>query len=143
MLAFNHALAGSIVAIVVPAPLVPLVAFTSHFLLDLTPHAHGEEPPFSRFLKIQIAIDAILCAFIIPIILWLFPDRWLIIGIGIFFGFVPDALYLFWRKGPKWLDKFLDFTHWIQWGERPYGWIYDVFYGFLFGLLLLVLAGKI
>jgi hypothetical protein len=140
MLAFNHLLAGSIVAVMTPAPLVPVIAFASHFILDLFPHAHGEEPPFSRFLKIQIYIDVVLCVVTIFFLLWLFPDRWLIVSIGAFFGFLPDALWIFWRKGPKWFDKFLDFAHWIQWGERPYGWIFDAFYAMVMIIALSHLA---
>ena len=142
MLAFNHILAGSIVAVVVPAPLVPVVAFASHFLLDLMPHSFGEEPPYSRALKIQIAIDAIISVITVFFILWLFPDQRLIVGIGAFFGLLPDFLWIFWRKGPKWLDKILDFAHWIQWGERPYGWIFDAFYGFLMVFTLIVLSPR-
>jgi hypothetical protein len=140
MLAFNHILAGSIVAVTVPAPLVPIVAFTSHFVLDMFPHAFGEEPPYSRFLKIQIVVDAIVCIPIIILLLFLFPHQWLIVGIGAFFGLLPDFLWLLWRRGPKWLDKILDFAHWIQWGERPYGWIFDALYGFLMIFALVVLA---
>lgn len=140
MLAFNHILAGSIVGAIVPAPVVPVVAFVTHFVLDLFPHAHGEEPPYSRFLKIQIAIDALLTVVAIGLVLWLFQDRWFIIGVGAFFGLLPDFLWLLWRRGPKWLDKFLDFAHWIQWGERPYGWIFDAFYGLLMVVILFHLA---
>lgn len=141
MLAFNHVLAGSIVAVVTPAPLVPLVAFISHFLLDLFPHAHGEEPPYSRFLKIQIGIDAVVTLVASVFVLWLFRDQWFIVSIGAFFGLLPDFLWIFWKKGgPKWFQKFLDWAHWIQWGERSYGWIFDAFYGFLFVFTLVVLA---
>ena len=140
MLAFNHILAGSIVGAIVPAPAVPAVAFVSHFILDLFPHAHGEEPPYSRFLKVQIAIDAVLTVVAIGLVLWLFQDRWFIVGVGAFFGLLPDFLWLLWRRGPKWLDKFLDFAHWIQWGERPYGWIFDAFYGFVMIVILFHLA---
>jgi hypothetical protein len=141
MLAFNHILAGSIVAVVVPAPLVPVVAFVSHFLLDMTPHAFGEEPPYSRFLKIQIAVDAVISVIAIVFLLWLFPpSQWFIVGVGAFFGLLPDFLWLLWRRGPKWLDKFLDFAHWIQWGERPYGWIFDAFYGFIMVAALFALT---
>lgn len=142
MLAFNHILAGSIVAVVVPAPLVPVVAFASHFVLDLFPHAYGEEPPYSRFLKIQVAVDALASLAVIPILLLLFPDQWLIVGVGAFFGLLPDFLWLAWRKGIKWLDTFLDWAHWIQWGERPYGWIFDAFYGMLMLITLYLLAGQ-
>lgn len=136
MLAFNHLLAGSIVATIVPAPLVPVVAFASHFILDLFPHAHGEEPPYSRFLKTQIWIDAVVSVAVLVFLFLLFPDNWPIIMTGAFFGFLPDALWILWRKGPKWLDKFLDFAHWIQWGERPYGWIFDAFYGMTMVIIL-------
>lgn len=144
MLAFNHLLAGSVVAVVVPAPLVPVVAFTSHYLLDLTPHAYGEEPPYSRRLKIQFVVDAAVSAAVLLFLLWFFPvDKWLLVGTGAFFGFLPDALWLFWRRGPEWLDKILDFSHWIQWGERTYGWIFEAFYGFLFVFTLFALSGRL
>lgn len=144
MLGFNHILSGSIVALIVPAPLVPFVAFGSHYLLDMTPHAHGEEPPYSRFLKTQITIDAIVSLLAIGLVIWLFPTRWPLLGVGAFFGLLPDTLWLFWRKGgPKWFQKFLDWAHWIQWGERPYGWIFDAFYGFLFAFTLFAFAGKV
>ncbi len=140
MLAFNHILAGSIVAVITPTPLIPITAFVSHFVLDLLPHAHGEEPPYSRFLKIQIATDAVVSLFAVAFIVWLFPDNWPVIGMGAFFGLLPDFLWLLWRKGPKWLDKFLDFAHWIQWGERPYGWIFDAFYALMMVITLHLLA---
>lgn len=143
MLAFNHLLAGSVVAVIVPAPLVPVVAFVSHFALDLFPHANGEEPPYSRFLKTQIAIDAVVSVGVIGFLFWLFPTNWPIIMTGAFFGLLPDFLWLLWRRGPQWLDKFLDWAHWIQWGERPYGWIFDALYAFLFGFTLFALAGKL
>ena len=142
MLAFNHILAGSIVANIVPVPLVPVVAFASHFVLDMFPHAHGEEPPYSRFWKIQLAVDAVVSLLAVVFIIWLFPANWLLVGMGAFFGVLPDVLWLVWRKGLKWLDKFLDWAHWIQWGERPYGWIFDAFYGLVMGITLYLLAGQ-
>lgn len=144
MLAFNHILSGSIVGLIVPAPFVPLVAFVSHYLLDLMPHAYGEEPPYTRFLKIQIAVDAVVSLLAIVLVVWLFPTRWPLAALGAFFGFLPDALWVFWRKGgPRWFQKFLDWAHWIQWGERPYGWIFDAFYAFAFSFTLFALAGKV
>lgn len=143
MLVFNHMLAGSIVALTVPGPLVPVVAFSSHYLLDMTPHGYGEEPPFSRRLKIQFAADAVVSVITLVFLLCFFPmAQWPAIGIGVFFGVLPDALWAFWRKGPKWLDRILDFSHWIQWGERTYGWIFEAFYGFLFVFTLFALTGR-
>lgn len=144
MLAFNHLLAGSIVAVVVPAPLVPVVAFGSHYLLDLTPHGYGEEPPYSKRLKIQFAVDAVASVAVIGFLLLFFPiEKWPIVFTGAFFGFLPDMLWIFWKRGPKWLDRILDFSHWIQWGERTYGWIFEAFYGFIFVFTLFALGGRL
>lgn len=140
MLGFNHLLAGSIVAVIVPTPLVPVVAFVSHFVLDLFPHAFGEEPPFSKKLKIQIIADAAVCVLTLIFLYWLFPIRWPTIFLGAFFGFLPDCLWIFWRRGPKWLDKFLDWAHKIQWAEVPDGWILDGFYGLSMSLILYLIA---
>ena len=142
MLAFNHVLAGSIIGVVTPAPLVPVIALASHFILDLSPHSGDSETryPYNRRFIIQLVIDALLCIGSLVFAIWLFPHQWLIIGIGAFLAVMPDFLWTLWHRGPKWLDKFLDWAHWIQWGERPYGWIFDAFYAFLMVFALLVLS---
>ena len=141
MLALNHTLAGAIVAVIVPAPFVPIVALASHFFLDMFPHANGEEPPFSRNLKLQIGIDLALTPLAFAFALWLFPDQWLIITVGVFFGVLPDALWVFWKRGgPQWFQRFLDWAHWIQWGERPNGWIFDAIYALLMAITLYLLS---
>ncbi len=141
MLAINHTLAGATIAVIIPAPLVPAVAIASHFLLDMMPHADGAEPPIPKRIKRQIGIDLALTPFVYLFILWLFPEQWLIVTIGVFFSVMPDALWIFWRRGgPRWFQKFLDWAHWIQWGERPYGWIFDAFYAFLMIFTLVQLA---
>lgn len=141
MLALNHTLAGAIIAVVVPAPAVPFVALASHFFFDTFPHANGEEPPLSRALKRQIAIDLSLTPFAYAFALLLFPGQWLLITIGVFFSVLPDALWVFWRRGgPQWFQKFLDWAHWIQWGERPNGWVFDAIYAMLFGITLYLLS---
>lgn len=145
MLVFNHLLAGAAIGVIVPAPLVAPVAFVAHFVMDLFPHAYGEEPPYSRRLKIQVATDVAISLLTIPFVLWLFPpEQWFIIGVGAFFSLFPDLLWLFWRRGgPEWFQRLLDWAHWIQWGERTYGWIFDAFYGFILAFILLALAGKL
>lgn len=142
MLAFNHVLAGSIIAVITPAPLVPFVALASHFLLDLTPHTGNSDTryPYTKPFLIQLIIDGFLSIVGFVLALTLFPDQWFIISIGAFFGAAPDLLWPLWHHGPKWLDKFLNWAEWIQWGERPYGWLFDLFYGFLFVFTLFVLA---
>lgn len=144
MLVLNHTLAGALTAVLVPAPLVPVVAFVSHFLLDMMPHSNGEEPPLSRAMKIQIGIDLVLSPFVFAFTIWLFPHQWFIVTVGVFFGVLPDTLWIFWRRwGPDWFQRFLDWAHWIQWGERSYGWIFDVFYALVFTFFLSIIAGRI
>lgn len=142
MLGFNHVLAGSIVAVITPAPLVPVAALVSHFLLDLTPHFGRSKTayPYTRPFKWLLAADGLLCISGFIFALLLFHDKWFIVGAGAFFGLMPDMLWPLWHHGPKWLDKFLDWAEWIQWGERPYGWILDVLYGIFFAVLLYFLS---
>ncbi len=145
MLGFNHTLAGSIVAVITPAPLVPFVAFASHFLLDLAPH-YGNDPkvkPGNKAFRRLIAIDGTLCVLAYAFAVLLFPSQWLIIGIGVFFSLLPDFFWLFLKhRLERAFDRFLKWAGDIQWGERPYGWMFDGFYGFIFTLTLLSLASN-
>lgn len=142
MLGFNHVLAGSIVAVIVPAPFVPIVALVSHFLLDTFPHFGNSTTiyPYTRRFKILLIADAILCFAGLAFAIYLFPHLAGIIAIGAFFGALPDFLWLWRDKGPKWFQKFLAFANWIQWGERPYGWIFDAFYALLLAIVLFLLS---
>ena len=138
MLGFNHVLAGSIIALITPAPLVPAVAVISHFVLDLFPH-FGESDtvkPGTKSFRNLVILDGVLCIAGFLLAVWLFPAQWFIIAVGAFFAAAPDLLWPLWHHGPKWLDKFLDWAHWIQWGERPYGWIFDAFYALMMVIIL-------
>jgi hypothetical protein len=142
MLGFNHALAGSIVAVITPAPLVPFISLASHIVLDMTPHFGETETmyPYTKSFKALLVVDGLLCITGTLFSMWLYPDKWFIVGVGAFFGVLPDFFWLLWHRGPKWLDKFLDWAQWIQWGERPYGWIFDVFYAMLMCITLYLLS---
>lgn len=145
MLGFNHALSGSIIAVITPAPMVPVVAFVSHYLLDLTPH-YGNDPRLEspKAFKKLLAIDGVLCIGSVIFAIWLFPAQWFMIGVGAFFAVLPDLFWVFLKhRISKSFDKFLDWAGRIQWGERPYGWIFDATYGLLFVLFLISLGGKI
>lgn len=148
MTGFNHTLAGSIIAVLVPAPLVPLVALINHFVLDAFPHfgRHPEINPGDRkhypnIFKYWLVGDALLC-FAALFGAWaLFPDKWLIITIGAFFAAGPDFLWLLepYAKA-AWAKKFFAFAKWIQWGERPWGWILEIVYGVALAVALIVLS---
>ncbi len=144
MLGFNHTLAGSIVAVIVPAPFVPIVALVSHYLLDMLPHfgASDTVKPYTTSFKRLLITDAILCIVALIFAIILFPEQWLIIMIGAFFGTAPDFLWILQNRGPRWLDIILDWSEWIQWGERPYGWILDAIYALLMAITLYLLAGQ-
>lgn len=141
MTGFNHTLAGCIIAVLVPAPLVPFVAFASHFLLDMTPHFGQSErfSPYTRDFKLMLVADAILCFSSLGFAVVLFPSMWLILAIGAFFATLPDFMSLL-EGRVLWLNKFFHFATVIQWGERPYGWIFDVLYASIFVSVLLSLA---
>ncbi len=138
MLGFNHTLAGSIIAIITPAPLVPIVAFASHFLLDMTPHFGRSKRiyPYTPEFKILLVVDAILCISSLLFAIYLFPDKWFILSVGAFFSTLPDFMWLLKDRVRK-LKKFFYFAEVIQWGERPYGWIFDLIYAVLFIAVLL------
>jgi hypothetical protein len=142
MLGFNHALAGSIVAVLTPASLVPVIALVLHFVLDTFPHFGNSNRvyPYTRPFKQLLAADALLCIAGVIFAISLFPHLWLIILVGAFFGVLPDFLWIWREKGPSWFQRFLQFANWIQWGERPYGWLFDVFYGLMMVIILYVLA---
>lgn len=142
MLGFNHVLAGSLIAVITPAPMVPLAAFGSHFILDLFPHFGNSTSvyPYTKSFKLLLVADALLCIAALSLALLLFPDKWFIIMVGAFFGALPDFFWLAYHRGSKWIDTFLGWAEWIQWGERPYGWMFDAFYGFAFAFILVTLA---
>lgn len=130
MMAFNHILAGSIIGATLPPLFSAPIALASHFLLDLTPHSLGEtERPYSRQFIITLSVDIILSLGCIIAIPFVFPNNWLHVYIGAFFGLLPDFLWPLWHKGSQWLDIFLHWAARIQWGERSYGWLYEGVYG--------------
>lgn len=144
----NHTLVGAIIAVTLPPPLVPAVALISHFVLDALPHfgRHPEINPgdrrhYPKIFKYWLVGDAILC-FTALFGAWaLFPNKWLIITIGAFFAAGPDFLWLLEPHAKtRWAKKFFAFAKWIQWGERPWGWILEIIYGFLFASLLFTLS---
>lgn len=140
MTGFNHTLAGAIIGIVVPAPFVPIVAYFSHFILDVFPHfgRHPDVTHGSKRLRQIIVIDGILSLAVFLLAASLFPDKWFMIGVGSFFAVLPDFQWIFKRylHTPKW---FLNFSSKIQWGERPWGWTLEILYGSIFmGMLFQV-----
>lgn len=141
MLGFNHTLAGAITGIIIPLPAVPLVAFASHFALDVFPHfgRHAKFKPYTTPFLILLAADGILCLGAAVLGLWLAHEQWLAVGLGIVFSILPDLMWLL-GGNIRQLKPFLRFSSMIQWGERPWGWILELIYGLILAIILLYLA---
>lgn len=141
MTGFNHTLAGCIIAVIVPAPLAPIAAFLSHFFLDATPHfgRHRKTYPYTPEFKRLLIVDAVLCFTSLGFALWLFPHLWWLLIICSFTSTLPDFMWLL-KGRVRWLKGFFHFASVIQWGERPYGWIFELLYTLFFVAILLRLA---
>ena len=140
MTGFNHTLAGTIIAVITPTPLVPVVALLSHFILDTFPHFGRSQTvkPYNKKFKLVLIIDALLCFSFLALGLYLFPDKRLAIILGAFFANLPDFMWLLrdFAKVPS-LKWFFNFSEKIQWGERPWGWILEILYAIAFIVILL------
>lgn len=141
MTGFNHTLAGALAAVIVPAPIAPIVALVSHFIFDAFPHfgRHPKLYPYTKGFKWLLVGDAALCIAALALALLLFPDRWLMILICTFVSTLPDFLWPLDGK-VKWMQPFFKFASDIQWGERPWGWILELIYGAIFTTWLILLS---
>lgn len=139
MIGFNHVLVGAIIGATVKQPfLVAPLAFASHFVCDAMPHM-GRIAAFSPWKKTFLALlafDALVCIAILWLAIQQWPDIWLSLVVGTAFATLPDFLWVPFHKFGRPNFKFYRFHAWVQWGERPYGWIYEGTYFVLFTYLL-------
>lgn len=142
MIGFNHTITGAILAVSLPLTIAAPAAFVSHFVLDMIPHfgRHPRFVPWTAGFKRLLILDAILCTSILIGALYLFPDKWLALIICTALATLPDFLWLVEKKAGKWTKWFFEFHHKIQWGERPYGMIYELAYTVLAVGMLIQLA---
>ena len=142
MTGFNHTLTGAFIAVVAPSPLQPLVAFLSHFVLDALPHfgRHNGFKVGSRNFTVLITIDAVLCIAALGLSIFLFPQSWVMIALCAAAATLPDFLWAARPYAPAWMEPFYNFHYHIQWGERPYCWIYELIFTLLATSTLLWLA---
>lgn len=155
MTATNHALTGALVALVVKKPELSIpLAFASHFALDVIPHYNPPEVQkrsFTNFVDrwseklsqtsfvIVFAVDMLLLAIILLATLFIKSSdvsKW-----TVFFSAVaaisPDFVggrYLLYQilrikiQKPTKLNPFSRFHLWLQWMERPWGMIVEIFW---------------
>lgn len=146
MIALNHVLAGTLIAVITPpeyAYYIPVIALLSHFLLDMFPHYGNDEeaPVGSRRFRRTVAFDALLCVLAFVLALYLYPSQWLWLGVGAFFAAVPDVAWLFEHKATsKIAQLYFAFAKKIQWGERDWAWSLDMLYAMIMISILIGLS---
>ncbi len=132
MTATNHALTGAIIGATIANPWVALVvAFLSHFVLDVIPHygqldsdAYVQTNSFARLL----IADTTLCGLLVIALAIGQPHLWWFVAICAFVATTPDFAsinrWLHARRGQlkHWKPGlFIRFAAKIQWFERPIG----------------------
>lgn len=128
MLLTVHTLTGALIAVATKDPLLAApLAFTSHFVLDSTPHFGFDsldfKTPVGKFTGVLDCFGALTGWLVL---ISVFPSQWLLISVGVFFACLPDLLYLpdiFFNYIPS--KKLLRFHSRIQWSQTPMGTITD------------------
>lgn len=143
MTASNHTITGTLIAASLPNPAVALpLALASHLVLDMLPHYGGDISHLDRRFKIIVGSDAFVALATLTFVFFTQPAHWLLmISCGIVAA-SPDLLWL-----PYWIaelnhkhrpfGKVSRFLSRIQWGERTWGWIFEVMW-FVPALYLLI-----
>ncbi len=99
MTATNHALTGTVIALVIkqPALAIPL-SFLSHYLVDAIPHfSFADRDLFRRNFNTLLILDAISCILLVGLIYLLFPARWFVISFCAFLATSPDLAWAYYR----------------------------------------------
>lgn len=137
MTATNHAITGSVIALSINQPLLALpLAFASHFLLDALPH-FGE--PYEKHADgsifwIMLAIDFVLFWSFAVFLLINIPSIGFVAFLGAAAASCPDVVWAYrfivkeklGKISPPKMNRFNKFHAAIQWGERPWGWIFEL-----------------
>lgn len=138
MTGFNHTLVGASIGLAIKQPvLIAPIAFISHIICDSLPHFADNKRfrPFGKNFIALLIFDAILCFTILGLSMYFLPSYWWPLIVGMFFATLPDFLWIpyYYFKEPK--NFFYKVHINVQWGQRPYGWIYEIGY---FGVFLLL-----
>lgn len=143
----NHALTGVVIVAVISAPVIAiLLAFLSHFVLDILPHfgePYGKRK--NKITKIVWSIDLTLL-FIISLGL-IVTGNWLLL-LGALIAISPDFAWVykyvvdekFGNLPPKPTNKFNTFHAGIQKYESKRGLLVEIIW---FALIMIILANTI
>ncbi|OGL38436.1 hypothetical protein A3B63_00700 [Candidatus Saccharibacteria bacterium RIFCSPLOWO2_01_FULL_49_22] len=148
MTAVNHAITGSVIALVIDKPLLAIpLAFASHFLQDALPHFgypgnEGFGEAFKhRLTTIILIIDPLLIISFLAALIYYSADVW--VYIAAIAAVLPDfewpvAYWGFERKGKKPWRSPIGNLHWrIQKLERSWGLFVEIAW-YVLGMLLLI-----
>jgi hypothetical protein len=152
MTAVNHAITGSIIALVIDQPLLAIpLAFVSHFLQDALPHFgypgnQGFGEAFRhRLTTIVLIVDPILVIGFLAVLIHYSASTW--VYLAAFAAVLPDfewpvAYWGFEKKGQQPWRSPIGNLHWnIQKFERPWGIFVEIFwYGLGMWLLISLLS---
>ncbi len=148
----NHGLTGAVIALIVKEPLlaVPL-SFASHFVCDAIPHFGVIDHPggpddelFGRKFNIILVTDFLVAVSLMVVIGMLFPaQRWLIWWCMVAAA-IPDSVSAYYRlyierikKRKPHYDRLYLFHRNIQWSETHYGWLVEVPWFLLMGMIVI------
>lgn len=147
MTATNHALTGVVIAIVVHQPVAaPILALSSHFVLDAIPHwDYRLKFPLKKWVMISDVVLAVILSVAVASLATTFQvPAWLIFSCGIL-AIMPDAMWLphilIGQPIPVGHDKPLyiarRFHRWVQWSEtRPGAYLEVVWFVLFLGYIL-------
>lgn len=143
MTATNHALTGTLIAALLPAPIALPLAFVSHFVLDSLPHfgQPGVNDTRNKLFWTMLLIDMVLLL-ALYCLLFLYSPTPLVSIAAAFLATSPDLAWG-WRLLREYLKKpqsslniLSRFHSWIQWGERRWGWIIELTYFILMSFIV-------
>ncbi|HSX23855.1 MAG TPA: hypothetical protein VLE74_02030 [Candidatus Saccharimonadales bacterium] len=133
MTATNHALTGALIGLSVHQPVVAIaLAFLSHFLLDAIPHYGSPKGATARGFATYLMSDASLCFLLVVILLVAQPVGWIAAVVCAFVATSPDFMWVGeflgaqnGKKPKKPTYALARFHNWVQWFERPVGWVVE------------------
>jgi len=122
MILLAHTFTGAVIGVKLGNPyLVAILAFISHIILDSIPHANLPIPRKPEPIQILKTLPDVLPSIgLYFVFLYIFPQHWVNITIGVAFAILLDFLSLFELipKFDKWLSKLYRFHERIQNKER-------------------------
>ncbi|MBU0598494.1 hypothetical protein KKF61_05930 [Patescibacteria group bacterium] len=114
MLLLSHTLTGAVIGqkIDSQAIIIPL-ALISHFILDHIPHWNYDVPDkYDGWTFLKTLPDIISSAIVYLTFIFIFPDQWLNITLGVGFAILPDLITL--SKYISGLKKIFYYFNWLH-----------------------------